>query len=75
MAADICGITPDRSRDSFVRLPDVRRRTGLSTPTIYRKMKAGMFPSKIVLSVNVVAWYESDIDRWVANPMGWQHTP
>ncbi|MFC3579099.1 helix-turn-helix transcriptional regulator [Sphingomonas hylomeconis] len=62
----------DRSRDSLVRLPEVRRRTGLSTPTIYRKMKVGEFPVRIALSANVVAWYESDINRWVSNPLGWQ---
>ena len=61
----------DRSRDSLVRLPEVRRRTGLSTPTIYRKMKVGEFPVRIALSANVVAWYESDINRWVSNPLGW----
>ena len=62
----------DRSRDSLVRLPEVRRRTGLSTPTIYRKMKVGEFPVRIALSANVVAWYESDINRWVSDPLGWQ---
>ncbi|MEG3089598.1 helix-turn-helix transcriptional regulator [Sphingomonas sp. PB4P5] len=62
----------DRSRDSLVRLPEVRRRTGLSTPTIYRKMKVGEFPGRIALSANVVAWYESDINRWVSDPLGWQ---
>lgn len=61
----------DRSRDSLVRLPEVRRRTGLSTPTIYRKMKVGEFPVRIALSANVVAWYESDINRWVSDPLGW----
>ncbi|MDO7843426.1 helix-turn-helix transcriptional regulator [Sphingomonas immobilis] len=62
----------DRNRDSLVRLPEVRRRTGLSTATIYRKMKGGEFPPKVQLSANVVAWYESDVGRWVANPMGWE---
>jgi prophage regulatory protein len=62
----------DRSRDSLVRLPEVRRRTGLSTPTIYRKMKIGEFPVRIALSANVVAWYESDINRWVSDPLGWR---
>jgi prophage regulatory protein len=62
---------PDRSKDSLVRLPEVKRRTGLSTATIYRKMGTGDFPAKVQLSVNVVAWYMSDIDAWVADPMGW----
>jgi prophage regulatory protein len=65
-------MTVDRSRDSLVRLPEVRSRTGMSTATIYRKMDLGQFPAKIVLSANIVAWYESDINAWVADPMGWQ---
>lgn len=54
-----------------MRLPEVRRRTGLSTATIYRKMAAGQFPPKVRLSVNVVAWYESDVGRWISDPLGW----
>lgn len=61
----------DRTKDSLVRLPEVRRRTGLSTATIYRKESLGQFPSKVRLSANVVAWYESDVGAWVADPMGW----
>jgi prophage regulatory protein len=61
----------DRSKDNLVRLAAVKRRTGLSAATIYRKMATGEFPQTIRLSVNVVAWYESDIDRWVAAPLGW----
>lgn len=61
----------DRSNDSIVRLPEVRRRTGLSRPTIYRKMASGAFPPRIVLSSSMVGWYESDINRWVADPVGW----
>lgn len=62
----------DRRKDCLLRLPDVKRRTGLSTATIYRKVKGGAFPRKVQLSANVVAWYESDIDAWVADPMGWR---
>jgi prophage regulatory protein len=62
----------DRSKDSLIRLPEVHRRTGLSTATIYRKMGQGTFPAKVQLSINVVAWYESDIGRWVSDPLGWQ---
>lgn len=61
----------DRSHDSFVRLPEVRRRTGLSTATIYRKMDRGEFPKRKQLSVNAVAWYESDLNAWMADPEGW----
>lgn len=62
----------DRSKDRLVRLPEVRSLTGLSTATIYRKMDEGRFPPKVRLSVNIVAWYASDVGRWVADPLGWQ---
>ena len=61
----------DRRKDRLIRLPEVRNRTGLSTATIYRKMEDGSFPRHHKLSVHVVAWYESDVDRWVAAPMEW----
>jgi prophage regulatory protein len=62
----------DRRKDSLVRLPEVKARTGLSAATIYRKVGRGEFPPKVQLSANVVAWYMSDLDAWVADPMGWQ---
>lgn len=62
----------DRTRDSLIRLPEVRRRTGLSTASIYRKMDAGRFPSKVRLSVNIIAWYESDVTAWIAAPIEWR---
>jgi prophage regulatory protein len=64
-------VTIDRRRDALVRMKEVRRRTGLSRASIYRKMDTGAFPPKVMLSEHAVAWYESDIDRWVSNPMGW----
>lgn len=56
---------------SFLRLVAVRARTGLSRTTIYRRMEAGTFPHSVQISPGLVAWYEADIDSWVADPMGW----
>lgn len=61
----------DHSKDSFLRLPEVRSRTQLSTATIYRKVGRGEFPPQRQLSANIVAWYESDVEAWIADPMGW----
>lgn len=61
----------DRRRDNLLRLSEVKARTGLSRTTIYRKIGAGTFPRSHQISDGLVAWYESDIDAWVANPMGW----
>lgn len=62
----------DRSKDRLVRLPEVMARTSLPVSTIYRKIARGEFPKQRQLSANIVAWYESDIDAWVADPMGWK---
>ncbi len=61
----------DRSRDNLLRLPEVMKRTGLSRATIYRKERAGLFPPRVALGGNMVAWYESDVGRWVAAPTCW----
>lgn len=61
-------LAPDR----IVRLKTVLARTGLSRSTIYRKIAEGTFPPRIKISVNGAGWRESDIDRWVANPVAWR---
>lgn len=61
----------DRRRDNLLRFADVKARTKLSRTTIYRRIAAGTFPASTPISDGLVAWYESDIDAWVANPMGW----
>lgn len=58
----------DRRHDSLLRMRDVRRRTGLSVATVYRREAAGTFPKKVRLGPKSVAWYESDIDAFVADP-------
>lgn len=62
----------DRSRDNLLRLPEVKARTTLSRSTIYRRVSQGTFPAPVPISTGMVAWYEADIDAWVANPMGWR---
>jgi prophage regulatory protein len=61
----------DRSRDNLLRVADVKARTRLSRTTIYRRIAAGTFPRPVPLSAGLVAWYESDINAWVAAPMDW----
>ena len=57
--------------DRIVRLITVLARTGLSRSTIYRKIGEGTFPAQLKISVNGAGWRESDINRWVANPVAW----
>jgi prophage regulatory protein len=47
-------------------------RTGLSRSTIYRNIRKGTFPPQIKISVNGAGWRESDINRWVADSVGWR---
>lgn len=62
----------DRSRDSLLRIAQVRARTGLSTATIYRREAAGTFPPRQKLGQRMVAWYDSDVSAFVADPMGYR---
>ncbi len=61
-----------RQPDRIVRLKTVLARTGLSRSTIYRKIAEGTFPAQIKISTNGAGWRESDIDRWVADPVRWR---
>lgn len=67
-----------RENDNLLRLKDVQRRAPLHRATIYRKMASGTFPQCVVLSrkpngeASAVAWYESDINAYVADPTGWR---
>jgi prophage regulatory protein len=61
-----------REPDRIVRLKTVLARTGLSRSTIYRKIAEGTFPTRIKISVNGAGWHESDINRWIEDPVGWR---
>ena len=62
--------TPIRE-DRIVRLKTVLARTGLSRSTIYRKIAEGTFPAQLKISTNGSGWHESDINRWIADPVAW----
>ena len=58
--------------ERIVRLKTVLYRTGLSRATIYRKIAGGTFPSQVRISINGAGWRESDIDRWIEDPVSWR---
>ncbi|NML09486.1 AlpA family phage regulatory protein [Sphingobium sp. AR-3-1] len=60
----------DRRSDRLLRTPDVTARTGMSVSAIYRLETAGRFPRRRRIGLRSVAWYESDIEEFVANPSG-----
>ena len=61
-----------REPDRIIRLKTILARTGLSRSTIYRKIADGTFPAQIKISVNGTGWHESDINRWIADPVSWR---
>jgi len=51
----------------LLRLPQVMEITSLSKSSIYRYEKAGIFPKRLSLGSNCVAWRSNDIDKWNSN--------
>uniref|UniRef100_Q07SV2 Phage transcriptional regulator, AlpA n=1 Tax=Rhodopseudomonas palustris (strain BisA53) TaxID=316055 RepID=Q07SV2_RHOP5 len=58
--------------DRIIRMKTVLARSGLSRSTIYRKIAEGTFPAQIRISVNGAGWHESEINRWIDNPVAWR---
>ena len=44
----------------FLRLPEVRDRTGLSRSTIYVRLAAATFPQPVSLGARAVGWIEAE---------------
>ena len=60
-----------RQSERIIRLKTVLSRTGLSRSTVYRKIAEGTFPAQLKISTNGTGWHESDINRWIADPVSW----
>ena len=59
-------INRTRVRERFMRLPEVSRMTGLPRSTMYRLIKAKLFPSPIpLLGTKVVVWLETDVQTYI----------
>jgi prophage regulatory protein len=52
---------------SFLRLTQVKQRTGLSRSSIYAKISLGEFPAPVNLGARAVAWIEAEIDQWISD--------
>lgn len=62
------------SQDRILRLGSVLEQTGLSRSTLYRKIQAGSFPAQVRISERCIGWRESDVERWLRNPMYYSRT-
>lgn len=51
---------------TFLRRPEVERRVGLATSTLYYEIQQGRFPKPIKLTGGRVGWLESDVAEWQA---------
>ena len=57
---------------SILRIKAVMQRTGLTRPTLYRKIAEGTFPRQIRISTNCIGWRESAVDAWLRSPMDYR---
>jgi prophage regulatory protein len=51
----------------FLRLPQVKQRTGYSRSSIYAKIALNEFPAPVNLGARAVAWIESEINEWISD--------
>lgn len=50
---------------SFLRLPQVMSRTGLSRSTIYARIQRDEFPPPVKLGTRASGWLDTTIDEWM----------
>jgi len=51
--------------ETFWRLPEVERRTGLRRAYIYQQARLGNFPRPLKIGVRASAWRASEIVGWI----------
>jgi len=51
--------------ESFIRLPQVVAMTGLSSTTIWRYEKKGLFPKRIKVTLRTTAWKLSEVQSFI----------
>lgn len=67
--AAIAPVAATPPEDRHIRMPEIVRRTGMSTSTVYRRIAEGRFPRQIPMeSGNIASWWERDVAEWIANP-------
>ena len=50
---------------TILRLPEVKRSTGLSRSTIYLRIAQEAFPRPVSLGGRAVGWLEAEIQEWL----------
>ena len=65
MANGLSQVGRERPPRRLIRLVEVKRRTGMSTSTIYRWMKQGKFPRSRSIGGYIAVWSEDELDAWI----------
>ncbi|GAO27446.1 phage transcriptional regulator AlpA [Alicycliphilus sp. B1] len=61
---------PTLPRTGFVRQSLLLKCLPFSKSTLWRWVKAGLFPAPVRLSVGITAWRAEDVQRWIAEREG-----
>lgn len=56
---------PEMQPGQILRLPEVKKLTGLSRSTIYARMREKRFPERIDLGGRAVGWRAESIFSWI----------
>ena len=56
----------DYPAERLIRISEVKRLTGLSTATLYRKISGREFPRPVQLGAAARAWLLSEVQDWIA---------
>ena len=59
--------TKPRPVERLIRIDEVKRLTGISTATLYRKISAKEFPRPVRLGIVARAWPLSEVQSWIAD--------
>lgn len=55
----------------YYRMRDVLRITGLSRPTLYRRIAAQRFPPPVHLGGRACGWHSVALQSWISDPEGY----
>jgi prophage regulatory protein len=55
--------------DRIMRLPELKKITGLSSITLWRKEKEGIFPKRRKISKRAVGWSFTEVSQWLEKQM------
>jgi prophage regulatory protein len=59
----------DRPVERLIRIGEVKRLTGISAATLYRKISAKEFPRPVPLGTTARGWPLSEVQDWIAGRM------